>query len=218
MSIASSLPVEIVDEILSHIEEPGDLTPILFVSKSFKALADRHISYRVIRCPLGVIQLWEHLSQNPSLAENVRVLEIQRESDYASFDVPRAFYNAAAISRKQDVWGLQDEVPYHDLERLRLAGLKISETTLISALKNMSRLTSFKWEGKPPLIDSRLDGFPDDIWTTLRGHETLTELDVLDLSGEALDQTSDPQPHLRNIHDSLVIAAVHNLCIVEYLT
>ena len=68
-----------------------------------------------------------------------------------------------------------------------------AERIFISALKNMSRLTSFTWSRTPPLVDPQNE---DDIWATLAKHcPDLRELSVLDAEkphNPHVDETDDP--------------------------
>lgn len=156
------------------------------VSRQAPLMGDQ---YRVIRCPLGLVELWDHLAQNPSIANRVEVVEIQRQKGGFAFEslspvvVPGEFLTTA-----QEFVG--NGRPYHTFLKEYLPGAWLAEKSLIGAIKNMSGLQSFKWCREPPLIDSQLDGLKDDIWTALRSCETLRELHVLDAGdNEILDET-----------------------------
>jgi len=140
-------------------------------------------NYRVIRAPLGLIGLWAHLSQHPSLARHVEVVEIQRQMKGFNFNqlqpiVVPPYFRSAAQSFAQNDTNIYSTFMTHYLPSAREA-----EKTLITAVKNMTALKSFHWDREPPLYDSRLDdGIEDDIWTALRSCTTLRSLHVMDAS------------------------------------
>jgi len=123
-------------------------------------------NYRVIRAPLGHVELWAHLSKHPSLARHVEVVEVQRQMAGFNFhQLRRAIvppdFNVAAQSFSKNKTNIYSAFMAHYLPTAREA-----EKTLISAVKNMTALKSFQWDREPPLYNSRLDdGIEDDIWT-----------------------------------------------------
>lgn len=58
--------------------------------------------YRVIRAPLGLTGLWDHLAGDPSLAGKVQLLEIQRQTRGWSLPlVPAQFQPASNMILKK---------------------------------------------------------------------------------------------------------------------
>jgi hypothetical protein len=146
--------------------------------------------YRIIRSPLGVSSLWNHLADNPTLAREVRVLEIQRQmGGYTTScpkpKVPEQFHSAARdVARTFYSFFLSKYVP----------SLQQAEKALIAAIRGMSGLHSFIWDREPPLLDSRFDvDVSDDIWTALRSCTCLWELDVVDTADNDVKIYEEPR-------------------------
>jgi hypothetical protein len=163
--------------------------------------------HRVIRAPLGLVGLWTHLSQHPTLARQVEIVEVQRQRTGFGFDrlppatVPPDFYSAAKSFCEND------SNLYHSFLTHSVPSTREAEKTLIAAVKNMTGLKSFQWNRDPPLFDSRLDhDIEDDIWTALRSCTTLRHLRVMDASDIEIEgdpeygQESDVR--FRPIHES----------------
>ena len=170
------LPYETVDAIVFHVEGTRDL---LSLALTCRTLADvvcpRHIQFRLIRCRVVAAHcLWNTLAKDRSLARNVRTLEI-------GFGWTRHF---------------PPRIPSNPRPRLEaVTSLKV-ERSLITAIKNMTELTSFKWleRSQVPAIDS---GHGDDIWTALKQLPALRHLNVKDLC-------DGPASRYKPIHDSKV--------------
>lgn len=137
-------PTEILDEILSHVDSRKDLLNIGLVSKRLRDVVfPRHFDYRVIRCKLSSISVWDHLITHRSLARNVRKLEILDErSPSASFQTGHshhANHNTVLIPRisfrDTDLENTDDELRMHFKQ----------ERFLADALVHMTRLKEFKW-------------------------------------------------------------------------
>lgn len=144
--------------------------------------SEESAAYQIIRVPLGLIKLWNHLAENPSLAKHVEVLEIQHQissfnfGDFEPATVPPDFRSAA------DEF-IRDNPTYHTFLAEFLPSACEAEKALIAAVKNMEGLKSFKWDREPPLLDSFLDeGVDEDIWTALRSCTVLRELKIVDAS------------------------------------
>jgi hypothetical protein len=188
--------------------------PIAFICRQGYSTLHRksHLDqYRMIRSPLGVSGLWDHLADNPTLAREVRVLEIQRQMGGYRIarpepKVPEQFHSAA-----QDVAGTG--IPYSFFLSKYVPGLREAEKALIAALRNMSGLQSFTWNREPPLLDSRFDvDVSDDIWTALRSCKSLQELNVVDTADDDIKIYEEPREwfksgagtRFRRVHESLV--------------
>ena len=191
-------------------------SPLAFIRRqgySTSALHSKsHLDqYRIIRSPLDVSGLWDHLADNPTLAREVRVLEIQRQMGGYGIarpepKVPEQFHSAAP-----HVAGTG--IPYSFFLSKYVPGLREAEKVLIAALRSMSRLQSFIWNREPPLLDSRFDiDVSDDIWTALRSCTCLRELNVVDAADDDIKIYEEPRgwfdpgagTRFRRVHESLV--------------
>src|ERR1700691_4066727 len=73
-------PNEILDSIVFHIDSKRDLLALaLSCHRLHSVICPRHYDYRVIRCKVSSISVWNHLVVHRSLARNVRRLEILDE-------------------------------------------------------------------------------------------------------------------------------------------
>jgi hypothetical protein len=172
-------------------------------------------NYRVIRAPLGFVELWAHLSKHPSLARHVEVVEVQRQMTGFNFDqlrrpiVPPDF-NIAAESFSKNKANIYSQFMTHYLPSAREA-----EKTLITAVKNMTALQSFRWDREPPLYDSRHDdGIEDDIWTVLRSCPMLRSLHIMDASDNDIRDEHDHEfvAKFRPIQESQVSVSTIVAC------
>ena len=128
--------------------------PLAFIRRqvyySTSALHDKsHLDQYRIMSPLG---LWNHRADNPALAREVQVLEIQRQMGGHMISrpkpkVPEQFHSAAQHAA----------IPYPFFLSKYVPSLQQVEKALIAALRNMSGLQSFTWNREPPLLDSRFD-------------------------------------------------------------
>ena len=88
--LITDLPTETLDLIASSLESPVELTHLsVTCSRLHLIVSPNHTQFRIIRIPL-ISPLWKELYNNRSLAQNVRVLEIQSAEPYSrQIDVPR---------------------------------------------------------------------------------------------------------------------------------
>jgi hypothetical protein len=148
--------------------------------------------YRVIRCPLGLVELWDHLAQIPSVASEVETLEIQRQRGGFNFGSlpPVVVPDEFEVASQQFIGNGR---AYFAFLKQYIPGAWVAERSLIAAIKHMSGLRSFKWSREPPFIDSKLDaGIKEDLWTALRCCENLRELDVLDVGDSDIEDSTEP--------------------------
>jgi hypothetical protein len=136
-----NLPTEILDAIIFHIDSRRDL---LNVALGCKRLHDivfpRHFEYRVIRCKVSSISVWNHLILHRSLARNVRRLEILDERSSATtggnFNKCRGIAIPKNIlQRDTDLESTDDELSMHVKQ----------EKYLAAALVRMTGLREFQW-------------------------------------------------------------------------
>ncbi|KIM35840.1 hypothetical protein M413DRAFT_32197 [Hebeloma cylindrosporum] len=147
-------PTEIIDAILFHVDSRKDL----FISKltiyfgkklivkllmlniglGCKRLYDvvfpRHFEYRVIRCKVSSISVWNHLVHHRSLARNVRRLEILDERASSRNGSPVCIPRGI-LQGDTDLESTDDELSMHAKQ----------ERFLAAALVRMTGLKEFKW-------------------------------------------------------------------------
>ena len=182
----TDLPEEILDRAVTALDSPIDLKNLAAVCSRFHSLVEPyHTQFRIIRAPL-ISPLWQKFIGRQLLAQNVRILEIQpvevdHYTEIYGLDAPvvPAIFSDLELppvpeldSDEEDVGALRTyEAAKNDMD------LK-AERLLVSALKGMSGLTSFRWQCTPPLINPTQE---DDIWITLAKYcPSLNSIDVFD--------------------------------------
>jgi len=128
-------PTEIIDAILFHVDSRKDLLNIgLGCKRLYDIVFPRHYDYRVIRCKVSSISVWNHLVHHRSLARNVRKLEILDERASSRqrnpVCVPRGI-----LQGDTDLESTDDELSMHAKQ----------ERFLAAALVRMTGLKEFKW-------------------------------------------------------------------------
>ena len=128
-------PTEIIDAILFHVDSRKDLLNIgLGCKRLYDVVFPRHFEYRVIRCKVSSISVWNHLVHHRSLARNVRKLEILDERASSrngnAVCVPRGI-----LQGDTDLESTDDELSMHAKQ----------ERFLAAALLRMTGLKEFKW-------------------------------------------------------------------------
>jgi hypothetical protein len=139
-------PTEILDAIIFHIDSRKDL---LNVALGCKRLHDivfpRHFEYRVIRCKVSSISVWNHLILHCSLARNVRRLEILDERSSATTGTGAgggAFIKGRAMAIPKNI--LQGDTDLESTDDELSMHVK-QEKYLAAALVRMTGLREFQW-------------------------------------------------------------------------
>ncbi|KIJ28871.1 hypothetical protein M422DRAFT_71333 [Sphaerobolus stellatus SS14] len=115
---STHLANEILDSILSFIDDARDLVATSLASKRFSELVRPHIQFHTIRCTIATNDLWKALAEKPILAQHVRVLHIQKQ--YYHFYgirrskaplpiVPKEFMDCALDPTNRKFYPLRDE-------------------------------------------------------------------------------------------------------------
>jgi len=134
-------PTEILDAIIFHIDSRRDLLNIaLGCKRLYDIVFPRHFEYRLIRCKVSSISVWNHLISHRSLARNVRRLEILDERSSAStggnFNKGRGILVPRNILQGDtDLESTDDELSMHVKQ----------EKYLAAALVRMTGLREFQW-------------------------------------------------------------------------
>ncbi|KAJ3502288.1 hypothetical protein NLJ89_g8960 [Agrocybe chaxingu] len=185
--ILLDLPLETLDHIVSAIASPADLANLGEACRLLHSIVSpNHTQFREIRAPL-LSPVWSKLAENHSLAQNVRIIEVQSAEPYQHSDrvddpvIPAVFRDlqtqqAPLLEDYED----DDEDPAvavgaYDAEKNSMdLG---AERVFVAALKGMINLISFKWSRTPTLIDPAEE---EDVWAVLKGLPRLTDVDVVD--------------------------------------
>ena len=119
----------------------------------------RHYDYRLIRCKVSSISVWNHLIVNRSLARNVRRLEILDERSTELELIPRGI-----LASDTDLESTDDELRMHTKQ----------ERFLVSALNRTTALHSFVWSCNHSPISI------DNVWPTLLKCQSLRDVEIND--------------------------------------
>ncbi|KAL6301808.1 hypothetical protein BKA93DRAFT_795987 [Sparassis latifolia] len=161
MSPIHGQPFEVLEAIAGYIDNADDILAFALASKFIASVVSpRHTQLRHIRCNVETICLWKAFSRDLSLARNVRILEI---GDGRPYRLPRFI------------------LPDHtDCQCSHGVTQREAELELITALKNLTHLTFFKWRGHPNVVIAKKESDGEDVWTSLTHCRDLRELDVLE--------------------------------------
>ncbi|KAI0044905.1 Maf1-domain-containing protein [Auriscalpium vulgare] len=158
----TTLPPEVLDEIVSWIPLPEDIVSFALTSKTLASVASpRHIHLRDITCTRAALCVWQLLSSDASLARNVRYLTIchAASSDYI---VPTPYMQCASDCSHNFADDLgADFAAIDDVMRQ-------GERLMIAALKNMSNLILLEWEDSDAntvIANEETDN--QDVWSAL---------------------------------------------------
>lgn len=94
VSVLLTQPIELLEEILSHVDRPKDLLSLALASRSlYTTIIPHHLDFRDIRCDPQRKGLWASLAQQPHLARSIRRLELifEVEHQQEGMLVPRAW-------------------------------------------------------------------------------------------------------------------------------
>lgn len=153
-------PNEILDSIAFHIDSKRDLLALaLSCQRLYSVICPRHYNYRVIRCKVSSIRVWNHLLVHRSLARNVRRLEILDERSSQIELIPKGI-----LTSDTDLESTDDELGMHSKQ----------ERFLVSALTRMTALHNFAWSCNHSPISI------DNVWPTLLKCQSLQEVEIND--------------------------------------
>ena len=153
-------PTEILDSIVFYVDSKRDLLSLgLSCRRMHSIVFPRHFDYRIIKCKVSSISVWNHLIVHRSLARNVRRLEILDERSTESKIIP-----AGILASDTDLDSSDDELGLHDKQ----------ERYLSSALAKMTALRSLSWSCNHSPISI------DHIWAALLRCSSLEEVQIND--------------------------------------
>ncbi|KAF5380196.1 hypothetical protein D9615_006233 [Tricholomella constricta] len=153
-------PTEVLDAIIFHVDARRDLLALaLSCRRMHDVVCPRHLAYRVVRCKVSALSVWNHLVVHRALARNVRQLEILDERSTEPEIVPPGI-----LVSDTDLESTDDELGMHDKQ----------ERYLVSALTKMTALASFKWACNHSPISI------DNVWPTLLKCQSLQGVEIND--------------------------------------
>jgi hypothetical protein len=153
-------PTEILDSIVFHVDSKSDLLSLgLTCHRLHSVIFPRHYEYRLIRCKVSSISVWNHLVVHCSLARNVRRLEIIDERSTETEVIPPGI-----LTSDTDLESTDDELDLHAKQ----------ERYLVSALTKMPALRSFSWSCNHSPISI------DNVWPTLLKCSSLKAVEIND--------------------------------------
>ncbi|GLB39400.1 hypothetical protein LshimejAT787_0605620 [Lyophyllum shimeji] len=153
-------PTEVLDAIIFHVDSRRDLLALaLSCRRMHDVVCPRHLAYRVVRCKVSKISVWNHLMINRALARNVRRLEILDERSTELEIAPPGI-----LASDTDLESTDDELGLHDKQ----------ERYFVSALTKMTALVSFAWSCNHSPISI------DNVWPTLLKCQSLQEVEIND--------------------------------------
>lgn len=183
-------PTEILDAIVFYLDSKQDLLNLaLSCQRMHGVVIPRHFDYRVIRCKLSSISVWNHLIVHRDLAKNVRRVEVLDERSTHLESVP-----SGIAASDTDLESTDDELVMHQKH----------ERYLVAALGKMTAISSFVWNCNHSPISI------DDIWPTLLKTDTLQHVEINDnlvFSGPKAslpDQTDDSKVEVTTSHKEKV--------------
>lgn len=154
------IPNETLDSIVFHLESKRDLVALaLSCRRMYGVIFPRHHAYRVIRCKVSSISVWNHLVINRSLACNVRHLEILDERSTV-----RQLTPPGIMASETDLESTDDELGMHAKQ----------ERYLVAALNKMTALHSFVWSCNHSPISI------ENVWPSLLKCGSLQDVDISD--------------------------------------
>ncbi|KZT07912.1 uncharacterized protein LAESUDRAFT_811762 [Laetiporus sulphureus 93-53] len=153
-------PTEILDAIIAHVDEKRDLLACaLSCRRLYNIIFPRHYDYRVVRCKVSSLRVWNHLIVHRALARNIRRLEVLDERSTEPESVP-----SDILASDTDIESTDDELGMHDKQGRLLA----------SAMARMSSLQTFVWSCNHSPISI------GDVWPTLMKCQTLRQVEISD--------------------------------------
>ncbi|KAF8828392.1 hypothetical protein HHX47_DHR4000467 [Lentinula edodes] len=172
-------PTEILDAIVFHVSSRADLLNLAMTcSRMHGVVIPRHFDYRVVKCKVSSVSVWNHLSVHRSLAMNVRQLEVLDERAVSGpgtaighgtlssslSNQSREMVPGGISSTETDLEDTDDELAMHIKQ----------EQYLLDALSKMAHLESFIWSCNHSPISI------DTFWPILLKIHALKEVEIND--------------------------------------
>ncbi|KAF8972701.1 hypothetical protein BDZ97DRAFT_852074 [Flammula alnicola] len=174
------LPDEILEEIISELDQHTDLVAFALASRMCAALVvPHHTQYRILRVRHTLPDMWAHLARRADLARNVREVHICERTNVWAAD----HYPTTLIDKHLD----GDLTNAEESVRIR---------NICQALSHMHRLRVFTWSWKDVQGQQRPTSHPAHENAILTVVSQRPELEQFSLNGKfalhALNSTRDP--------------------------
>jgi hypothetical protein len=176
-----TLPDEILEEIVSELDQHKDLVSLALTSRICAAsVIPHHTQYRILRVRHSLPEVWAHLARRSDLARNIREIHICERHNYGMPD----HYPTTLIDPALDrAWDTADES-----NRVR---------NICMALGHMYRLRVFDWSWRGVPGQQRPTSHPTHENAILTAVNNLPALETLSLNGKfalhALNSMQDPK-------------------------
>ncbi|KAJ3718710.1 hypothetical protein C8R42DRAFT_609937 [Lentinula raphanica] len=188
----SKLPLEILDSILSEIDDHDDLIALALSSKDLhRIVIPRHSEYRVLRIRHRFPALWAHLALRADLSRNLREIQITQRDNQALIE---RYPTTPVSSYQANAHGMVDSPDPHQEERERVRNLLV-------VMEHTQRLKAFHWDFRHSIGTL----FPEQELQLLASLSRISELRTLVLAGElrcvplAQFQMAWNMPHLQDL-------------------
>lgn len=154
------LPTEILDAVAFCVDDKRDLLALaLTCRRMYSVVFPRHYDYRIVKCKVSSLRVWNHLIVRRGLARNVRQLEVLDERSTVPETIP-----CDIETSDTDLESSDDELEMHAKQ----------ERYLAAALARMTALVSFTWSC------SHLPISVESLWPILMKCQTLQQVTVKD--------------------------------------
>ncbi|KAJ3507675.1 hypothetical protein NLJ89_g6176 [Agrocybe chaxingu] len=181
LSAFLALPDEILDEIVSELDQHRDLVSFALTSKACAAtVIPHHTQYRILRVRHTLPDMWAHLARRSDLARNVREVHICERHNYGMPD----HYPTTLIDKALD-------------GNLENAEESVRIRNLCLALGHMQDLRVFSWSWRDITGFQRPTSHPAHENAVLTAVARLPRLETLSLNGRfamhAMHSALDPK-------------------------
>jgi hypothetical protein len=187
-------PTEILDAIIFNIDSKSDLLALgLTCQRLYGVVFPRHYDYRLIRCKVSSIRVWNHLVVHRSLARNVRRLVILDERSPEREIVP-----ASIMASDTDLESTDDELGMHAKQ----------ERYLTAALTRMTAVQSLMWSCNHSPISI------DNVWQAIMKSQSLKEVEIYDnlvFTSYRHNEDGLESPPSRPTHVVCLVCLIHSM-------
>lgn len=193
------LPDEIVEEIMSELDQHRDLVSFALASKTCAdAVIPHHTQYRILRVRHTLPEMWAHLARRSDLARNIREVHICERQNYSMPDRSPTTLIDQTLDRSLEN---ADET-----KRVR---------NICQALTHMHQLRVFDWSWRDVAGQQRPTSHPSHENAVMTVATQLPTLETLRLNGKfalhALNSSLDTKSLAYPVRSSYRLASIVTL-------
>lgn len=171
----AALPTEVIEEVISSVDERKDLLPLKLTCKELQRLVQPHLEFWRISCTITEShRVWDLLAGNKHLCRKVRHVRIP---ELQSWDVRLPYRMEPSRLRRGMSWDVPND-------RWNAELISSAKRLFLSAFRQMTRLLSFEWHARAPVIDFLADPHAKGITACLQSCIQLRSLGVNDPNGK----------------------------------